>query len=46
MAHINLPGPRFYVLKGFGAVAVRANWCVIFRFADRGADDVDYVGYH
>jgi hypothetical protein len=28
------------------AVTVRANWRVIFRFADGAALDVDYVDYH
>jgi proteic killer suppression protein len=32
--------------KGFLAVTVRANWRVIFRFADHDAFDVDYVDYH
>jgi plasmid maintenance system killer protein len=33
-------------LKGFYAVTVRANWRVIFRFDEGGANDVDYVDYH
>ena len=33
-------------LKGFWAVTVRANWRVIFRFADGAASDVDLVDYH
>ena len=33
-------------LKGFWSVTVRANWRVIFRFADGGAFEVDYVDYH
>ena len=32
--------------KGVWAVTVRANWRVIFRFADHDAFDVDYVDYH
>lgn len=48
--HMNLPGFRLHALKGewkgFWAVTVRANWRVIFRFADGGAEDVDYVDYH
>ena len=48
--HMNLPGFRLHPLKGdlrgFYSVTVRANWRVIFRFADRGAEDVDYVDYH
>ena len=33
-------------LKGFWAVTVRANWRIIFRFADESATDVDLVDYH
>ncbi len=33
-------------LKGFWTVAVRANWRIIFRFADGRASDVDLVDYH
>ena len=33
-------------LKGYWAVTVRANWRVIFRFADGDALEVDYVEYH
>jgi len=50
IADMDLPGfrlpPRKGDLRGFHAVTVRANWRLIFRFADRGADDVDYVDYH
>ena len=49
-AHMNLPGFRLHPLKGpmkgFWAVTVRANWRVIFRFAEGHAEDVDYVDYH
>jgi len=49
-AHMDLPGFRLHPLKGrikgFWAVTVRANWRVIFRFADGQAEDVDYVDYH
>jgi toxin HigB-1 len=49
-AHMDLPGFRLHPLKGelkgFWAVTVRANWRVIFRFDDGGAEDVDYVDYH
>jgi proteic killer suppression protein len=48
--HMDLPGFRLHALKGelkgFWAVTVRANWRVIFRFVDGGAEDVDYVDYH
>jgi toxin HigB-1 len=47
---MDLPGFRLHPLKGelkgFWAVTVRANWRVIFRFADGEALDVDYVDYH
>ena len=50
VADMDLPGFRLHPLKGelkgFWAVTVRANWRVIFRFADRDAFDVDYVDYH
>lgn len=49
-ADMNLPGFRLHSLKGdfkgFWAVSVRANWRVIFRFAQGEAVDVDYVDYH
>jgi proteic killer suppression protein len=33
-------------MKGFWAVTVRANWRVIFRFADGDAFGIDYLdGY-
>jgi proteic killer suppression protein len=47
---MDLPGFRLHPLKGemkgFWAVTVRANWRVIFRFADGDAFDVDYLDYH
>jgi proteic killer suppression protein len=47
---MDMPGFRLHPLKGefrgFWAVTVRANWRVVFRFADRDAFDVDYVDYH
>jgi toxin HigB-1 len=33
-------------LKGFWAVTARANWRIIFRFANSKAYDVDLVDYH
>lgn len=33
-------------LRGFWAVTVRANWRIIFRFADGAASDVNLVDYH
>ena len=50
VAHMDLPGFKLHPLKselkGFWSVTVRANWRVIFRFEDAGADDVDYIDYH
>ena len=50
VADMDLAGFRLHplkgALKGFWAVTVRANWRVIFRFADAGAIDVDYMDYH
>ena len=50
VADMDLPGFRLHplkgALKGFWAVTVRANWRVIFRFADHDAFDVDYADYH
>jgi toxin HigB-1 len=47
---MDLPGFRLHPLKGerkgLWAVTVRANWRVIFRFADRDVADVDYIDYH
>jgi proteic killer suppression protein len=49
-ADMDLPGFRLHTLKGglegFWAVTVRANWRVIFCFAESDALDVDYVDYH
>jgi toxin HigB-1 len=50
IADMDLPGFRLHPLKGelkgFWAVTVRANWRVIFRFAEGDALDIDYVDYH
>ena len=47
---MDVPGFRLHALKGeldgYWAVTVRANWRVIFRFADGNALDLDYVDYH
>jgi proteic killer suppression protein len=47
---MNIPTFRLHALKGdlkgFWAVTVRANWRIIFRFADGHASDVDLVDYH
>jgi toxin HigB-1 len=50
VAHMDLPGFKLHALKGqmkgFWSVTVRANWRVIFRFAEGHAQDVDLVDYH
>jgi len=47
---LRLPTFRLHELKGdlrgHWAVAVRANWRIIFRFEDGDAFDVDLVDYH
>jgi toxin HigB-1 len=32
--------------KGLWSVTVRANWRIIFRFADGKVDDVEMIDYH
>ena len=50
VSDMDLPGfrvhPLYGDLKGYWAVTVRANWRVIFKFADGDASEVDYVDYH
>ena len=50
VADMDMPGFGLHPLKDehkeFWTVTVRANWRVIFRFADPDAFDVDYVDYH
>ena len=47
---MDLPGFSLHALKGqllgLWAVTVRANWRVIFRFAEGEASEVDYLDYH
>jgi proteic killer suppression protein len=47
---MNLPGFRLHPLKGdlkgLWAVAVRANWRIVFRIAGGQAVDVDLIDYH
>lgn len=47
---MNRPSLRLHplkgALKGFWAVTVRANWRIIFRFAEGKAFDIDFVDYH
>jgi proteic killer suppression protein len=50
LTDIDVPGfnlhPLKGELKGFWAITLRANWRVIFCFADGDVLDVDYVDYH
>ena len=50
VADMDLPGFRLHPLKGelkgLWAVTVRANWRVIFRWADGDVFDVNYIDYH
>jgi proteic killer suppression protein len=47
---MNLPGYRLHQLKGdmrgYWSVTVRANWRIIFQFADGNAYDVELIDYH
>lgn len=47
---MNLPGLKLHKLsgglEGYWAVEVSDNWCVIFRFQEHAAWDVDYLDYH
>ena len=33
-------------MKGLRSVTVRANWRIVFRFADGDTDDVELIDYH
>lgn len=50
VADMHVPGFHLHVLKGelqgFWSVTVRANWRIIFRFADHDVFDIDYLDYH
>jgi len=50
VADLDMPGFNLHPLKGdlkgWWAVTVRANWRVVFRFADGAALGVDYTDYH
>jgi len=47
---MDLPSFRLHALKGdlngFWSITVRANWRIVFRFAEGRASDVDLVDYH
>jgi proteic killer suppression protein len=45
-----LPSLRLHALKGdlkgYWAITVRANWRIIFTFADETAADLELIDYH
>jgi proteic killer suppression protein len=47
---MNFPGSDFHPLKGelkgYYSVHVNGNWCIIFRFVEGEALDVDLIDYH
>ena len=47
---LNLPGYRLHALKGdlagWWSIRVTGKWCLICRFKDGEAVDVDLVDYH
>jgi toxin HigB-1 len=47
---LDIPSLRLHPLKGelkgYWAVTVRANWRIIFRFADGKASAVELIDYH
>jgi proteic killer suppression protein len=47
---MDFPGSNFHKLSGelqeFYSVHVNGNWCIIFRFKDGQAEDVDLIDYH
>lgn len=47
---LDIPSLRLHPLKGelkgFWAVTVRANWRLVFRFADGKASAVELIDYH
>ena len=47
---LNLPGYALHPLKGdmkgLWAVTVKANWRIVFRFADGDAHEVELMDYH
>ena len=47
---MNAPGWRLHALsgelKGFYSLTLSGNWRLIFRFAGRDAELVDYLDYH
>ena len=50
VGELNSPSLRLHSLKGalngHWAVTVKANWRIVFRFANGSAFDVDFLDYH
>ena len=47
---LNIPSLRLHPLKGeykgYWSITIRANWRIIFRFADGAASAVEPIDYH
>ncbi|MGA2495501.1 MAG: type II toxin-antitoxin system RelE/ParE family toxin [Roseiarcus sp.] len=47
---LDMPSLRLHALKGefkgYWAITIRANWRIIFRFADGAASAVELIDYH
>ena len=47
---LDIPSLRLHALKGelkgYWAITLRANWRIIFRFADGAASAVELIDYH
>ena len=47
---MDVPGFRLHALKGdlkgFWAIAIRANWRIVFRMEGGDAFEVDFIDYH
>ena len=47
---LNIPSLRLHPLKGeykgYWSITIRANWRIIFRFADGAASAVELIDYH
>ena len=50
LANLEIPSLRLHPLKGrlagYWAIDVRANWRIIFRYADGMATNVELIDYH
>ncbi len=47
---LNIPSLRLHPMKGeykgYWSITIRANWRIIFRFADGAASAVELIDYH